>query len=159
MNLGARAQAARQWLSMNRVAAVVSGCMVLALLGVVVFVFLRRRRTARRLNSKAPRVQPKYSPDVQLEDMFAARVSTDSSKVAPGGYVDEETYENWDVTDAGSDLFSDPITEPQSPSTVEPEIASENFEANIDESWVFTRGSESQTYQGRLQEEREVFEL
>ena len=158
-NWRGRAQAGWHWLSMNRVAAVVGGCLVLALLGVIVFVLLRRRRTARRLNSKAPRVQPKYSPDVQLEDMLVARVSSDSAKVAPGGYVDEETYENWDVTDVGSDLFSERITDPQSPHHFEPEIAPEDFEANVDESWVFTRGSETQTYQGRLQEEREVFEL
>jgi hypothetical protein len=160
LDLRSRGQAALHFISTNRMAAVGSGLGVLAMLWVVAFV-LYRRRTIRNATSKKSRVQPKYSPDVQLEDMLAARVSAASPKVAPGPYVDEEAYENWDESWAGrEDFLPESLTQRQSDLSYEPAAAApKHFEAFTDEPWEIARGSNPQAHQGRVQQEREVFEL
>jgi hypothetical protein len=161
LDLRSRGQAALQWVSTNRMAAVGSGLGVLAMLWVVAIVLYRRRRTIRNATSKTPRVQPKYSPDVQLEDMLAARVSAASLKVAPGPYVDEEAYENWDESGAGrEDFLPESLTQRASDLRYEPAAAvPKHFEAFTDEPWEIASGSNPRAHQSRVQQEREVFEL
>jgi hypothetical protein len=146
-----RAQAARQWISMNK-AASIGGAALMALFCVVAFVAYRRRRRSRRLAADNTRVQPKYSPDVQLEDMLAARVSDLSEKVAPGPYVDEFAYDNWgESTEELVERDSDIIYESAAP---------DDFNGSKEEPWELVSAAPNpQVYKGRVQEEREVFEL
>jgi hypothetical protein len=70
-----RSQTFLQWARANRLATLLGG---LTLFGVVAFlvVFILRRRkvVVKTKRANAPKVQPKYSPDVDLEDMLADEV-------------------------------------------------------------------------------------
>lgn len=85
----ARSETALQWARANRVATLLGG---LVLLGVVAFlaVFMLRRRkvVVKTKRANAPKVQPKYSPDVNLEDMLADDVRSDSSDASFETFVD-----------------------------------------------------------------------
>lgn len=153
-------QSARQWISTNRNVSIGFGLGGLVVLCIVIFVLYRRRQTLRKATSNQPRVQPKYSPDVQLEDMLAARVSAASSRVGPGAYVDEDVYESLGESEVGRSEFSDEgTTERQSDVSYESAAASNHLDAIRDESWEFVERSNSQAYESRVREEREVFEL
>jgi hypothetical protein len=84
-----RTQTALQWASANRLATLLGS---LALLGVVAFlaVFTLRRRKVLVKTKRAnePKVQPKYSPDVDLEDMLADDVRFDNSDASFETFVD-----------------------------------------------------------------------
>ena len=107
------------------------------------------------MKANTPRVQPKYSPDVQLEDMLAARVPDVSAKVAPGPYVDEYAYESW-----GDGTLDDEIIAEGHSDVAYQSAPSDIFSGTNHEPWeVIGAASDSKVYQGRVQEEREVFEL
>ncbi len=154
--LGKRAQSALQWVSTNRAASAGIGVGLTALLCGVIFLLYKRRRNGRKARSNTPRVQPKYSPEPQFEDTLLASASAVSSKVGPGPYVDGEAYESWD--DIGSEYFDDLTTEPPSPMDNKPTASPQSLGGVEDESWEFVPAN-AKTYQGRVQEEREVFEL
>jgi hypothetical protein len=148
-----RIKSARQWVAVNRMAALIGGVALLALLGLMVFV-VYRRRTARQVRLNTPRTQPKHSPDVQLEDMLASRASDVSARVAPGPYVDEDAYEHWGDSIIGSETMEDPQGDPFYKSAT-----LDDFSGTKDEPWEFVATPDSPVYQGRVHEEREVFEL
>jgi hypothetical protein len=149
-----RLQGVQQWVSVNKMAALMGGVAFLALLGLMVFV-LYKRRTARAVRLNTPRVQPKYSPDVELEDMLASRISDVSTKVTPGPYVDEEVYEHW----GDSVRVGETMAERQD-EAIYKSATPDDFSSTKDESWEFIEATPNpQVYQGRVQEEREVFEL
>jgi hypothetical protein len=149
-----RLQGVQQWVSVNKMAALMGGVAFLALLGLMVFV-LYKRRTARAVRLNTPRVQPKYSPDVELGDMLASRISDVSTKVTPGPYVDEEVYEHW----GDSVRVGETMAERQD-EAIYKSATPDDFSSTKDESWEFIEATPNpQVYQGRVQEEREVFEL
>lgn len=149
---GNRVQVVRQWVAVNRLK-VMGGVALLALLGFTVFV-LYKRRTRRDARPNTPRVQPKYSPNVELEEMLASQAPDVANKVAPGPYVDEDAYEHWD----DSIIVSETMVE--RPGDVIYKSASDDASSIKNEEWEFVEATPNpQIYQGRVQEEREVFEL
>jgi hypothetical protein len=155
-DLTGRAQAVRQWVMANKPASLIGGLGFLAVLSVAILVLYRRRRGVRKA-LKPPPVQPKYSEDVQLEDLLVQR---SSSKVSPGPYVDEDAYESWGETKQTQDGFLTDLRTEQESGLGYEHAQSNQVDATVAEPWEFVReSSRPRPYQGRMQEEREVFEL
>ena len=70
LNWRNRQAAARQWMSANRLATLLGALILLSLVVYLVTAFRRRQTTVvKTKRSKAPKVQPKYSPDAELNEL------------------------------------------------------------------------------------------
>src|SRR5687767_11138558 len=90
-----RGRALLQRARTNKIESVGIGLAVMGVLGVVVFLLYRGRRLRRAAMARASRVQPRYSPDIQLEDMLTTSQTTESTQEKPGRYVEQDTFESW----------------------------------------------------------------
>ena len=90
LNWRNRQAAARQWMSANRLATLLGALILLSLI-VYLATAIRRRRTTvvKTKRAKAPKVQPKYSPDGELNELPNAAINEQtprrdtSSEAAP----------------------------------------------------------------------------
>lgn len=153
-----RAQSALQWVLANRAVSIGIGVGITSLLCAVAFLLYSRRRNAKKARLKTPRVQPNYSNEEQLEDTLLERASALSSKTGPSPNVDV-VYESWDDMNVGGrEYFDDLTAEPATSMNDKPIASAQSFNGVEDESWDFVP-AKAKAYQGRVQEEREVFEL
>ena len=80
-----RTKAARQWASTNRPATLLGA---LLLLSVIVFLgatlYRRRKSVVRAKRVKQPLAQPKYSPDVELNEVVAANTASSAASATAG---------------------------------------------------------------------------
>jgi hypothetical protein len=76
LNWRARAATARQWMSANRLATLLGLLILLSLIVYLVIAIRRRRETGNKTRqAKTPKVQPRYSPGAELNELPNARVS------------------------------------------------------------------------------------
>ena len=82
LNWRNRQAAARQWMSANRLATLLGALILLSLVVYLVTAFRRRQTTVVKTKlAKAPKVQPKYSPDAELNELPNAAINR---KTLPG---------------------------------------------------------------------------
>ena len=155
-----RSRAAFQWIQANQAISAGAGIAVMGLLGVVLFFLYRRRQGRRAAMAKASRVQPKYSADDELEDMLAAAFPSKSSNVRPGRNVNQDAYASWDEnTPTAMSSFENLARDPRADVTYDEVVAPTHYDASSEGSWQYVSVSNPTAYKGKVQEEREVFEL
>ena len=155
-----RGRALLQWASTNKTDSVGVGLAVIGLLGVVLFLLYRRRRIRRAAMAKASRVQPKYSPDTELEDMLTTRLATESPQEQSGRYIEQDSYESWsESTETDESFFEDLMASSRAEVTLSERVVPASYNVQTEESWEFVPKSNPQEYKSRVPEEREVFEL
>lgn len=158
--LGSRGGVFLQWARNNKTLSAVSGLAVMGLLAVVLLLLYRGRRNRRAAMAKASRVQPKYSPDIELEDMLTTSVATASTEVQPGGHVGQDAYESWSENTESDDSFlKDWTASSKADVTYSERIVPTPYNAENEEPWEYVPESHPQAYNSKVQEEREVFEL
>lgn len=79
LNWGARWDVARRWMSANRLATLLGALILLSLIVYLVAGIRRRRETVvKTQRAKTPKVQPKYSPDNELNELSNAGTSDET---------------------------------------------------------------------------------
>ena len=160
LGLETRGRALLQWIRSNKTLSAGAGLAVMGLLGVVLFFLYRGRRNRRAAMAKASRVQPKYAPDIELEDMLTTRLATASTGVQPGRNVEQDSYESWsEYTEANEVFFEDLTGRSGADVTYSETEQPAPYNAQDEESWEYVPESHPQAYKSKVQEEREVFEL
>ncbi|HKO61955.1 MAG TPA: hypothetical protein VJV03_12405 [Pyrinomonadaceae bacterium] len=153
-DFAARGRAALLWVRTNKTISAGVGIAVMGLLAVVIFFLTRRRRTRGAAKANATRVQPKYDPEGELEEMLASGQPIETTKVGPGRYVDQVAYENWD-----GDSFGDLTTNTKAEVTYDEAVAPTPNVMPSEQSWDTLPVPNAAVYKSRVHEEREVFEL
>jgi hypothetical protein len=173
-NWKTRGKAALQWVAANRMASLLAAVLLLSLL--VFFgssVYRRRKNAVKAKRAKAPGVQPKYSPNVELNEKLAgpasARASASSELVS-----DYESSPSRSASPslaasvlAANDVRGSAVPEKASRPRIVPEPAvSESAAIATPQSgsWVLTKPSIASSTAGENEaisedQEREVFEL
>ena len=155
-SLESRGRVFLQGVRTNKTVSAGAGLAALGLLGVVLFLLYRGRRNRHAAKAKGFRAQPKYSPDVELEDMLTTRLAAESPIVEPTRYVEREAYESWgENTETEESFFEDLTANSRADETIVPAP----YSADNEESWEYVPESNPQAFKSRVQEEREVFEL
>lgn len=160
LGLASRGRALLQWGRTNKTVSAGVGLALMGLLGVVLFLLYRGRRNRRAAMARASRVQPKYSPDIEFEEMLTATLETESPKVQPGHYVENNSYESWsEDADTDESFFEDLPASSSADVTYSEGVVPSSYSVRNEESWEYVSKSNPQAYKSREQEEREVFEL
>ena len=158
--LEGRGRALLQWGRTNKTVSAGIGLGLLSLLGVVLFLLYRGRRNRRVAVAKGSRVQPKYSPDIELEDMLTTRRANESTNVQAGRYVEQDLFEGWSETnEIAEELFEGLPASPKAGVSYSETVAPAPYNVQNQDSWGYVPESNPQAYKSRVQEEREVFEL
>ncbi|HEY5884177.1 MAG TPA: hypothetical protein VIT88_05785 [Pyrinomonadaceae bacterium] len=150
LGLKDRGRVAFQWLATNKKVSLGVGIAAISLLGVVLFFVYRRRRNRRFASSTASRVQPKYSPEVALEEMLTG---SDSSRTTERD-VDLDAFESWDESNSTNEFFFEDLN-----TSSRTDVNFDEAVGQSKEAWEYIPDSNPQGYNSRVQEEREVFEL
>ena len=149
-----------QWARTNKSESVGISLGVLGLLGVVLFLLYRGRRIRRTAKARASRVQPKYSPDIELEDMLTTGQGTESTQAKPGPYGEQNSYESWSESSETDEwFFEDLPAGPRAEESHSERVVPASYNVQKEESWEYVPELDPQVYKSREQEEREVFEL
>ncbi|HKO44695.1 MAG TPA: hypothetical protein VJU84_15560 [Pyrinomonadaceae bacterium] len=156
--LESRGRALLQWGRTNKTVSAGVGLGLMSLLGVVLFLLYRRRRNRRVAMAKGSRVQPKYSPDVELEDMLATRLATESTTVSPERYGEQDSFDSWSETNETDEVFFEDLPASSRGGMSYSETPAP-YNVQNEDSWEYVPESNPQAYKSRVQEEREVFEL
>ena len=155
-----RGRALLQWARTNKTVATGAGLAVVGLLGVVLFLLYRGRRNRRAAIAKASRVQPKYSPDIELEDILTTRLATEPTRMQTGRYVEQDSYESWGESTESDELFFEDLPASSRVDLSNSEtVVPAPYNVQDEESWEYVSKSNPQAYKSKVQEEREVFEL
>ena len=85
LNWRNRQAAARQWMSANRLATLLGALILLSLIVYLATAIRRRQKTVvKTKQAKAPKVQPKYSPDGELNELPNAGINEQTPLLDPG---------------------------------------------------------------------------
>jgi hypothetical protein len=160
--LSARKAVVMQWVSMNRTVTAIGAGVLFSLVLLLGLIFYRRRMKSRTRQANAVRAKPKYSPDIDLEDVLAEESGSPSEKVGPTGYVDEFAYDMWggdEVLDTTSQVETDAsVTERAS--WLEVMDNQEEVINTYDRQWKSTNQPiRPEIPVDRMGSDREVFEL
>ena len=160
LGLQSRGRALLQWGRTNKTVSAAIGLAVIGVLGVVLFLLYRKRRNRRAAMAKASRVQPKYSADIELEEMLTTRFATESTEGQPGQYVEQDEYESWGENCETDELFFEdlPASSGADLTYAEPVVPTP-YDVQSEESWEYVPEPNPQAYKSKVLEEREVFEL
>ena len=160
LGLESRGRALLQWGRTNKTISAGVGLGLMSLLGVVIFLLYRRRRNRRVATAKGSRVQPKYSPDIELEDMLATRLATESTTVSPGQYGEQDSFNSRSETNETDEVFFEDLpASSRARVTYSETVSPAPYNVQNKDSWEYLPESNPQAYKSRVQEEREVFEL
>ena len=153
LGLESRGRALLQWIRSNKTLSAGAGLAVLGLIGVVLFLLYRRRRNRRAAMAKASRVQPKYAPDIELEDILTTRLATASTGVQPGRNVEQDSYESWNEYTETDESFLEDFTSRSRADVTNSETAMPApYNAQDEESWEYVPESHPQAYKSKVQE-------
>ena len=158
--LESRGRALLQWGRTNKTISAGVGLGLMSLLGVVLFLLYRRRQNRRVAMAKGSRVQPKYSPEIELEDMLATRLATESTTVPPGQHGEQDSFDSWGETNEIDEVFFEDLPASSRARVTDSETVSPApYNVQKEDSWEYVPEANPQAYKSRVQEEREVFEL
>ena len=159
LGLESRGRALLQWGRTNKTVSAGVGLGLMSLLGVVLFLLYRGRRNRRVAMAKNSRAQPKYSPNIELEDMLTTSAS-ESADVQSARYVEQDLFDNWSETNETDEVFFEDLPASSRGGVSDSEtVAPTHYSLQNKDSWEYVPESNPQAYKSKVQEEREVFEL
>jgi hypothetical protein len=92
--------------------------------------------------------------------MLTARLATESTKVQPEQYVEQDLYEDWsENTETDESFFEDLPASSGVDLTHSQTVVPASYNVQNEESWEYVPKSNPQAYKSGVKEEREVFEL
>ena len=160
LGLKSSGDALLQWGRTNKTVSAGVGLAGIGLIGVVLFLLYRGLRNRRAAMAKASRVQPKYSSDIELEEMLTTTLVTEQAIVEREHYVEQDPYESWGENPETEESFFETFSESSEVDLTYSEgVVPAPYDLQNEDSWEYVPKSNPQAYKSRVPEEREVFEL
>jgi hypothetical protein len=157
MNWNQRSVAIRQWMAANRLATLLGALILLSLILYLVLAFRNRKKDEDQTKrAKAPKVQPKYSPDGELNELPSPAVKEQTTRPIKNEPAIAQAGSK--VSPARSPVQEQPNSRGQQPATAPAAASATNHQ------WILTKPTIASPTAGHdelssEEEEREVFEL